>query len=416
MQRALASVLMLLAVLCLAAPARARADDETRTEIHLVVMGPGDELFTRAGHLSLMVAQNTDGRITATRVYNYGDTDWSNRWIVPQFLAGTLDFQLSSSGTLQQTAELYGLKQRRDVWRQRLQLSDEQAATIAARLEHELEPENRRYRYHHLEAICTTRVRDLLDEVSGGVIQRQLAGQPLPRTVQDDVLWAFSHHPFAAIAADLFFGRRHYRPIDQYDALYEPARMGRALQRVMVPHPSDGSRLVPLAREPVAIGKRGGPPVITAPSRASTWFAAVVLALLIALGIDAYRQLPRDPRVAGTWLLAWALPFGLLGTLIAALMVFSGVPELHDNELVASFPASDLLLIGTARRWRRGERSVSTLARRYALARALLVGLSLVALATGVFIQRPIALPLLSAAFSLGLLLLLRRIRSGSAS
>jgi hypothetical protein len=379
-----------------------------RTEIHLITMGPGEQLFTRAGHLSLMVATLEGDQPVATKVYNYGDTDWDDPWLVPNFFRGKLDFFLSVSGTLAETVELYGFKQGRSIYRRKINLTDRQAEQLARELEIELQPVNRSYRYHHIEQICTTRVRDRLDTIVGGAVRKQLRSKLSEKTIHDDVAWAFSGHSHAAIAADLFFGRAHHRPQGLYDSLYEPARLSRTLETVRVPDPAGGKPWVPLVAARIAVVERLGPPLITRPSRASTIFAAAVALLLLALGVDARRRLAKSTRYAGAFLGVAGLIFGVVGLVIVLLWTLSGVPEFGRNEFALAFPASDLLLLGPARDWWRERRALPTWLPRYAQLRLGVAAVAVVLTLAGVFVQKPMAFPLLSFAFSVGLLLLLR--------
>ncbi len=403
-------VVLLVAVLTLAGSAAAgEPPSGTSTEVHVITMGPGDGLYTRAGHLALMVATLLDGKPVATRIYNYGATDWDNPWMVTDFLTGRLTFFLSSPGSLDDAVRTYGVGQKRTVYRQKLALTAAQTQDLVARLEQGVKPENRAYRYHHVEAICTTKARDLIDQVVGGAIREQLSGEPSDATIQQDVQLAFSGHRGPSIAADLLFGWRHYRPVDLYYGLYHPDRMREALQRVHVPDPQGGSDPVPLAGPPIKLGERIGPPLNLRPSHSTFWLAIFAAVVLLALGADAYRQLPNQTRIAGAWVALWALPVGLLGLLIAGLMTFSAVPELHDNELILSFPPTDLWLLGLSVRWMVGREVRLRLLRWYVLGRVVVGLFCLAAIATGLFIQRPVILPMLSLAFSLGLWLMLRR-------
>ena len=115
-----------LAALCLS-PRTSRAG-APESEIDLLVMGPGDHLYTRGGHAALMVAEIEDGELVRSTVYNYGDTDWEDPLLVPHFLRGNLTFFLSDTGSIESTLQEYGVKQGREITRQRLNLSAEQAA------------------------------------------------------------------------------------------------------------------------------------------------------------------------------------------------------------------------------------------------------------------------------------------------
>jgi len=409
-------VVLLVAWLGWAGSVQAAGVARQTTEIHVITMGPGEDLYTRAGHLALMVATMVDGQPVATRIYNYGATDWDNPRMVSDFFTGQLTFFLRSPGSLDDAVREYGLGQKRTVYRKKLALTTAQTAELVDRLEEELKPENRDYRYHHVEAICTTRARDLIDQVVGGAIREQLASKPSDATIQQDVQLAFSDHRLPSIAADLLFGRRHYRPVDLYYGLYHPDRMRVALQQVLVPDPLGGSEPVPLAGPPITLGERVGSPLNVRPSHASWWFAFCVAVVLLALGADAYRQLPDHPHIAGVWVALWSLPFGLLGLLIAVLMVLSGVPELHRNELILAFPPTDLWLVGLSYRWLRQQQPSLRRVRWYAIGRVVVGLLHLGACATGIFVQRPVILPVLSLAFSAALLLMLSRSQRAPAS
>jgi hypothetical protein len=400
-----------------ATPSAQAEDGKRRTEIHLITMGPGLPLFTRAGHLSLMVATLEGDKPVATRVYNYGDTNWQDPWLVANFFRGKLDFFLSVSGTLKQTVQLYGRGQGRAIHRQKINFSDAQAEQVAKKLALEARPENRSYRYHHIEQICTTRARDLIDETTGGAVRAQLEKKMSDKTVYDDVAWAFSGHPYAVVAADLFFGRAHHRERDLFSSLYEPGRMSRALATVQVPDPRGGdNKTVALLGPRHPLAERVGPPLITAPSKASTGFAVLLAILLFALGFDARKRLPKSTRYVGAFVGVGGAVFGVIGLLILLLWLLSGVAEFGANEFAMVFLATDLLLVPPARRWWREKGAMPSWMMRYAYGRLALVALATLLALSGVFVQRPIAYPLLSLGFSVGLLILMRSASSSSSA
>ena len=114
-----------------------------RVEIHLITMGCGEHLHTGGGHAALMVAQMQGSSPIDTLVYNFGDADWDDPWLAWHFIRGDLIFFLNTSGDLWQTAQTYGTNQEREVYRQRLNLTDAQARQIAEKLDFLALPENR---------------------------------------------------------------------------------------------------------------------------------------------------------------------------------------------------------------------------------------------------------------------------------
>lgn len=111
--------------------------------------------------------------------------------------------------------------------------------------------------------------------------------------------------------------------------------------------------------------------------------------LVVGLGLFALRGQRERPGRSGAWLLLWSVPLGLCALAMAFGAVFSTVTEGRLNELMLSFPVTDLLLIGVAVRWLRGRAEAGRLLRGYAVARLALVLLVILGHATGVLIQEP---------------------------
>lgn len=373
-------------------PRLARAAPTAEVRIELITVGPGDALLTRAGHAALAVLEVwPDGREMAT-VYNYGDADFDDPWLGPRFIFGVARFRLAISGDLYDTVEFYGPMQNRDVFRQRLALTPEQADRVAAALSRAVLPDNREYPYHYLRRTCTTELRSLLDDVLGGTIQQQLS-DPDPWTVRDYQQLTFDGDIATALLGDAIFGRAHEAEIDRFFAMMWPDRMRAYLQDVMVADPTGGGAMVPLASAPELLAERGGQPATVSPTRITYWFSPIA-AVLVLLGALLLRRRTAPPtRLHGLWLLAWSLPIGAVGLLITVLSLVSSVPELGNNELVLSLLATDLVLLSPAIAWLRGKTSVPRWLGRYAQLRLAVVAGATALHVVGVFIQQPWVIP-----------------------
>lgn len=359
-------------------------------------MGPGDAVPTRGGHAALVVCELLpDGR-ELTTVYNYGDANFDQSWLEFRFVFGHVRGFLSVVGDVYDAAELYGLLQNRDVWRQTLALDDAQARFVAERLAWQALPEHREYPFHHLDATCTTGIRALLDETLDGQLSAQLAGKPEEWTIRDYQQYVFDGLVVIGPISDATFGRRHDAPIDQYFGLFIPWNMRAYLQRVQVPDPKGGGGLVPFAGPPEMLAERVGPPPITGRNRFTWWMAGIGMGLVLVGAVFLRRRNAVPSRVAGWWLLAWSLPIGALGLLITILSVAATVPELRNNELALSLVATDLMLVVPAIAWVRGRTVVPRWVRTYATVRLVVVGLAVAARAVGLFVQQPWVLPVAS--------------------
>lgn len=407
-QPALCALLLVTAGVC--SPALAQAPDlDSELEVYLITMGPGDHLYTRAGHAALMLAEVFEDGRRETHVYNFGDADWDDPAIPWKFMRGELMFFLSESGTIQQTVRRYGSRLDRSVYRQRVALTQAQARDMAARLAEEAKPENRDYPYHHLRSLCTTRVRDLLNDVLDGTIHTQLALDYDPLTLRQHQRLGSAGIVSEAIAAGFLLGRQHDLPPNRYDATFLPNLMRDYFAQVMVPDPSGSGAEVPLVGPPDVLYARKGPELNTGENRIASWVAAALALLVLLLGVPAALKLPNRSRLAGIWLLVMAIPAGIVGLAALAFVLISTVPEFRHNEFILLLPPTDILLIGPAIRWLRGRAVAGRTLRLYAHGRLTVAALYLLGRLFGVFWQEPIVVALYGATCAVMLFIVIRR-------
>jgi len=312
--------------------------------IDLITIGPGDHLFTRGGHAALLVTETQPDGTTENKVYNYGATDWNQSMLPVKFLTGSLKFHLETTGDLLHLQATYGTLADRALYTQRLHLSDKQAQWVAAHLKESLSEEKRQYDYHHVEQICTTKIRDLLDDLLGGEIQKQLGEIPDTQTVRTYQNEAFEGHFWPSLGADLFFGRKHDQPISAYYALFSPDRMRENLTRVQVPSTDNPETLVPLAGPVKVIRSRLRPGPITGKNEAGWrvfFFIALIMAGATLFGIKRLRRKQRPDA----YIVPLASMSAIVGCLLWLLLLGSTVPELRFNEWLLLFCPLDILIV-----------------------------------------------------------------------
>ncbi|MBI5512006.1 MAG: DUF4105 domain-containing protein [Deltaproteobacteria bacterium] len=359
-------------------------------DVQLLTMEPGDELFTRGGHVALLVSRSYESGAPTTTVYNYGDADWDNPALVWDFVRGRLVFFLSSSGTLDETITTYGVRQARDVYRQPLVLTPAQAAAIVKRLEREVVRGQGDYVFHQTRALCSTRVRDLIDEVLGGAVRAQLSERPDPRTVRDYQQWTFAGFTLASLGGDLLMGRMHDAPLEQFSAAYVPYRLREYLQQVQVPDPWAPGRTVPLAGKPVPLALREQPLPERGANLSAPIFGGGLALLLVGLGGLAAIGRRARPWWASAGLALWAASSGAVGLALLVVLCLSRVREFWLNELLLSFWATDLLLFAPAIAWTRGRTAAWRWLDAYVSLRLATGAVVLVGRLSGVLYQRPV--------------------------
>lgn len=164
MKRLIIACLFLLTVLKLQATALS-----PQTKVYLVTMGPGEELYSGFGHSAIWFKDST---INLDRVYNYGTFDFNSEFYV-KFLRGILDYMLS-------VHEFHYLlddatSEQRYLKLQELNLSAPQQEKLFAFLEHNYLPENKYYRYDFFYDNCSSRIRDVFQNVLGDSLKYDLS-------------------------------------------------------------------------------------------------------------------------------------------------------------------------------------------------------------------------------------------------
>jgi hypothetical protein len=256
MRRLLPAAAILLGLgLGLGAGRHALADEAP--EVELLTMGPGEDIFASFGHAALRVRV---GR--RDQVYNYGYTSFDDPALVLTFLRGRARFWVGRQ-PFRSAIEDYRIEDR-GVERQRLALTPAQHAELARRLEENLLPENRNYRYHHFADNCATRLRDLVDRASGGAVRRQLEGRPIGTTFRALVREGFANRLGVVLLGELLLGRGLDRPIDAWQGSFLPRILSAELRRVKL----DGRAL---ASEPEPLHLRQSPPTAGVDPRRGLW-------------------------------------------------------------------------------------------------------------------------------------------------
>jgi hypothetical protein len=130
------------------------------TEVSLITMGPGSDLYSKFGHSAIRLNdpdQNLD------IAYNYGTFDFNTPNFYPKFVRGKLDYILSVDPT--KPLLRYYLRTGREVIEQQLLLSPSEVQHLADFLAENYKPENRTYQYDFFYDNCATRIRDVLEDI-----------------------------------------------------------------------------------------------------------------------------------------------------------------------------------------------------------------------------------------------------------
>lgn len=291
-------VVLVLALCSLAAPRAAAQEAGSTLQVSVLTFGQGDAVFERFGHNALRIKDTRSGLDLA---YNWGMFSFDEPNFLGRFLSGDTRYWVEAFPT-EWLLQVYRDQDRHSV-EQVLALTPAQRESIARLVAENAREENRYYRYDYFRDNCSTRLRDAVDAVLGGALERRFSGIRSGWTFRSEAVRLTSGDGLAQAGIDIALGAPADVEMTAWQAMYVPMRLRDYLRDVTVPGP-DGVA-VPLvaaetvlhaaARAPEAAERRGltlgawGPVLgawmlllapITAAARRRTRVPAAVMAAL----------------------------------------------------------------------------------------------------------------------------------------
>ncbi len=291
--------------------------------IYLMTMGQGDEVWERYGHNAIGVR---DARRHTDVVYNWGTFDFEAPDFVVRFVRGDMRYWMEPTPT-GPTIQLY-VQRNRSVTVQVLNFSPAQRLAMRDFVEWNAQEANKYYRYDYFRDNCSTRVRDALDRILGGVIHQETDTIQTGASWRDHALRLMAPDFLLSVGVDIGLGRPSDRPITAWEEMFIPMRLRDRLRAVTVP--DETGRMVPLVTEEHALFTAKRPPEATRPPTRLPLLFAIGLALAALLwflarpGADGR---PARRRRTVALIVAWGLVIGVLG----GALFFLRFGTLHDT-------------------------------------------------------------------------------------
>jgi hypothetical protein len=231
--------------------------------------------------------------------------------MLARFAMGRLEFWVGDS-SVGGTFRFYK-SEGRDVHVQELNLSPEQRVRMARLLADNVLPENRNYLYHHYNDNCVTRLRDMIDQGTGGRL-REYDRAPARMTLREHTRRYTAVSAPMSVLLDFMMNDEIDRPITRWEEAFLPDELEMQVAALRIPGP-DGQPVPLVAKQwNYYESSRARPPA--EPPNYGPW----VLALGVALGGAALGFAEWERRGGGR------LPRVLLGLENAVLGLVLGIP------------------------------------------------------------------------------------------
>lgn len=338
-------------------------DQQSAPKVALVTFGPGRLSWERFGHNAIIV----DDPAADTRfAYNYGVFDFEEKSFLLNFARGHMRYSLVAQD-FDASLTTY-VAEGRSITVQMLNLTPAQARALAAFLAWNAQPQNADYRYDYFINNCSTKVRDALNRVLGGAIERQLARRLTPDTYRFDAIRLVSPDFWLALGMDMGLGPNADVPLSLWQESFIPMVLSRALRDVVV-RDRNGDTLPLVSGEEVVLQGRL-PPAPEAPLELQLPFLAVGVTLAVLLLWVGHGEAHLYRVSFALLAVAWSLICGICGLVLTALWGLTDHWAAWYNENL--LPLNPLCLVLPVVWWRapRIARSLATL-----IAAGALIGL-----------------------------------------
>jgi hypothetical protein len=333
-------------------PAPAAITDD-HPKIELVTMGIGALMWERHGHIALCVTQN-GLRSSLVRpepgdgCYNYGIADFHHpinmAW---GFFRGTHSFWVGKD-LPENMLEIYRYFDR-TIWVQPLPLDAAQKTKVIAKLEDDILEQHRYYAYDHFEDNCTTRIRDIIDNVTDHALSK-MTDMPGDKTFRDYARDGFYGMKIPLLITDIAMGRSTDRTPTYWDRMFLPQYLREAVQTKWGIKPYmvyERKECMQNERDAAKSGTQPdescvarGIPTAENPN-SGRWILALVIIVLTA-PVWLTRRFGKLQR---TGLAISILPYWLLGTVLAVLAIISPLPYVHLNETILVWFPIDIAIL-----------------------------------------------------------------------
>ena len=192
----------------------------------LTVMPRSDHVYTVYGHTALRLY---DPSQQLDEVFNWGTFDFETPNFLYRFVRGETDYLLS---TANYARFLFTYQMENStVVEQILDLSTEGKEILMEKLFINLQPENRIYRYNFLFDNCTTRVRDLIEQSSSGLVY---PAQEEETTFRKLIHSCTKPYPWMTFGIDLLVGADADLLLSVRQELFLPVKLEAALDATPV--------------------------------------------------------------------------------------------------------------------------------------------------------------------------------------
>lgn len=189
--------------------------------VSLITCWPGSEIYELYGHEAIRV--RGEGRDS---IWNFGVFDFRQPNFIYRFVKGETDY-ICAGYPFEWFLPEY-IQRGSKVVEQDLNLTAGEARNLLSALQKNALPENRTYRYNYVKDNCATRIRDMVENVTGG--EGVYPDSVLYGTFRNEMRAYNSRYPWYQFGIDLALGSGIDYPLTAREEMFVPIEMYRMLE------------------------------------------------------------------------------------------------------------------------------------------------------------------------------------------
>lgn len=302
-------------------------------DVYVITFGPGDHPFSKFGHNAVLVV---DREHRADAVYNFGTFSAASPSLITDFLQGRLLYWVSV-GHWGPTAAAYAANNR-SISAQKLSLTPAETERLIASLAKSALPENRYYRYDYYLDNCSTKVRDVLNDVTGGSLENAKS-TPAKLSWREHTSRLTEDSPWLNLGLNLLLAGGVDVPRSRWEEMFLPSALA---EQLATTRKADGS---PLVASQEVWHRAQRPPLAETPPR-HLWLPGV--GILIGASLSGLARAGRRSRLASTAFTCLVAILGTAAGVLGCIFSFFWFATDHDfahaNENLLALPPWALLL------------------------------------------------------------------------
>ena len=320
-----------LIILSLSPLAQAQNEWLSKVDIYLHTVDRGTMVYDNFGHTAIRVHNKNTGD---DMVYNWGIFDFANPVDFSlKFYKGILVYRLGVYPY--QNALAFYDREKRTVWEDKINFSNEEKLIFLKRLDWNNLPENREYNYHYFFDNCSTRVRDYFSEALSGALENDLSKEATGRKFRDAVREGYNTNPEIYFALDTLMNGNIDADMSKWQEMFLPAKLRGYLLERSSPKPFfSESKVLMQFNSPV-------------PSALNGFQIIAIILTILNCGIF-YSTLKNKKKLAkASWSVnaIFILIFGIVGLTMLLNWILSGHIDLHHNANMFLLWPTDLILL-----------------------------------------------------------------------